>query len=88
MFDFLPHLPSIIVADQFIKEVEVVWSITRLNSHLQIATGIRICNDWLRRLVHAEGFVYRRPKHTLKGKRNEKAFRKAQKALNRLKKGL
>jgi len=65
-----------------------VWSIARLNSHLQTATGIRICNDWLRRLVHAEGFVYRRPKHTLKGKRNEKAFRKAQKALNRLKKGL
>lgn len=65
-----------------------VWSIARLNSHLQTATGIRICDDWLRRLVHAEGFVYRRPKHTLKGKRNEKAFRKAQKALNRLKKGL
>lgn len=36
----------------------------------------------------AEGFVYRRPKHTLKGKRNERAFRKAQRALNRLKKGL
>lgn len=63
------------------------WSIARLNSHLQQTTGIRICNDRLWRLVHEEGFVYRRPKHTLKGKRDERAFRRAQKALNRLKKG-
>jgi len=65
-----------------------VWSIARLNAHLQKTTSIKICNDWLRQLVLAEGFVYRRPKHTLKGKRNEKAFRRAQKSLNRLKKGL
>ena len=51
-------------------------------------TGLAICNDWLRQLVHAEGFVYRRPKHTLKGKRNERAYRAAQKKLQRLKKGL
>lgn len=68
--------------------VFTTWSIARLNTHLQAVTGIKICNDWLRQLVHAEGFVYRRPKHTLKGKRNERAFRKAQKALKRLKKGL
>lgn len=67
--------------------VFTVWSIARLNAHLQAITGIKICDDWLRRLVHAEGFVYRRPKHTLKGKRDEKAFRKAQRRLNRLKKG-
>lgn len=65
-----------------------VWSIARLNAHLQKITGIKICEDWLRQLVHAQGFVYRRPKHTLKGKRNERAFRKAQKKLKRLKKGL
>ena len=64
------------------------WSIARLNTHLQRVTGLRICNDWLRQLVHAEGFVYRRPKHTLKGKRDELAFRRAQKKLQRLKKGL
>jgi transposase len=68
--------------------VFTTWSIARLNTHLQNTTGIRVCNDWLRQLIHAEGFVYRRPKYTLKGRRNEKAFRKAQKALNRLKKGL
>jgi transposase len=64
------------------------WSIARLNTHLQHLTGLKLCNDWLRQLVHAEGFVYRRPKHTLKGKRDEPAFRRAQKKLQRLKKGL
>ncbi len=65
-----------------------VWSIARLNVHLQKKTGIVFSDEWLRTLVKAEGFVYRRPKHTLKGKRNERAFRKAQRALDRLKKGL
>jgi transposase len=64
------------------------WSIARLNTHLQRVTGITICNDWLRQLVLTEGFVYRRPKHTLKGKRDEPAYRRAQKKLQRLKKGL
>jgi transposase len=64
------------------------WSIARLNAHLHRVTGLAICNDWLRQLVHAEAFVYRRPKHTLKGKRNEQAYRQAQKKLQRLKKGL
>jgi len=64
------------------------WSIARLNAHLHQVMGLRICHDWLRQLVHAEGFVYRRPKHTLKGKRHEQAYRRAQKKLQRLKKGL
>jgi transposase len=64
-----------------------VWSVARLNAHLRRSTGIRVCDDWLRRLIHAEGFVFRRPKHTLKGKRDEKAFRQTQRRLNRLKKG-
>jgi transposase len=68
--------------------VFTTWSIARLNSHLQRVTGIRICDDWLRQLAHAEGFVYRRPKHTLKGKRDEKAYCRAQRQLERLKKGL
>jgi len=68
--------------------VFTTWSIARPNTHLHAVTGIKICNDWLRQLVHAEGFVYRRPKHTLKGKRNERAYRQAQKKLKRLKRGL
>jgi transposase len=68
--------------------VFTTWSMARLNTHLQRVTGVRICDDWLRQLAHAEGFVYRRPKHTLKGKRDECAYRRAQKKLERLKKGL
>lgn len=67
--------------------VSTVWSVARLSTHLKKVTGISIGESRLRQLIRAEGFVYRRPKHTLKGKRNEKAFRKAQRALSRLKKG-
>jgi transposase len=65
-----------------------VWSIARLNVHLQRKTSVPFSDEWLRTLVKAEGFVYRRPKHTLKGKRDERAFRKARRSLDRLKKGL
>lgn len=64
-----------------------VWSVARLNAHLKKTTDISVGESRLRQLIRAEGFVYRRPKHTLKGKRNEKAFRKAQRALSHLKKG-
>lgn len=64
-----------------------VWSVARLNTHLTQQTGIRVCDDWLRRLMRGQGFVFRRPKHTLQGKRNEKAFRATQRRLKRLKKG-
>jgi transposase len=64
-----------------------VWSVARLNAHLTKTIGISVGESRLRQLIRAEGFVYRRPKHTLKGKRNEKAFRQAQHALSRLKKG-
>jgi hypothetical protein len=65
-----------------------VCSIARLNTHLQKTTAIKICNDRLRQLLLAEALFYRRPKHTLKGKRNEHAFRNARKKLDGLKKGL
>jgi len=40
----------------------------------------------MRRLLHQQGFSVHRPKHTLKGKRDEKAYQKAGKQLVRLKK--
>jgi len=67
--------------------VHTVWSLLRLNAHLKSVTGVSFCKDYLRRLVLAEGFVYRRPKHTLKGRRDEHAFLRARRQLNRLKKG-
>ena len=49
----------------------------RLVEYLAKTTGIRFSDDQLRRLLHQEGFSVQRPKHTMKGKRDEKAYRKA-----------
>lgn len=62
------------------------WSAARLAEHLARVTGIRFSDDQLRRLLHQEGFSIHRPKHTLKGKRDEQAYNKAKKGLIRLKK--
>lgn len=64
-----------------------VWSIARLRTHLRKVTGITIGRDWLRRLAHRQGFVIGRPKHTLRGKRDEAQYRQARNRLSRLKKG-
>jgi transposase len=63
-----------------------VWSVVRLNEHLKRQTRISFSEDQLRRILHQEGFSYQRPKHTMKGKRDEAAFAKAQKQLKTLKK--
>jgi transposase len=62
------------------------WSAMRLAEHLARVTGIRFSDDQLRRLLHQEGFSIHRPKHTLKGKRDEVAYEKAKRQLARLKK--
>lgn len=62
------------------------WSAARLAEHLAKVTRIRFSPDQLRRLLHQEGFSVHRPKHTLKGKRDEVAYAKAKKQLERLKK--
>ena len=62
------------------------WSVVRLAGHLAKTTGIHFSDDQLRRLLHQEGFSVQRPKHTMKGKRDEKAYHKAQKELQSLKK--
>jgi transposase len=67
--------------------VFTVWSIARLRTYLRRRTGIAVSGDWLRRLMHREGFVVGRPKHTLKGKRDPRAYRRAKRQLGRLKKG-
>jgi len=62
------------------------WSAARLAEHLAKVTRIRFSPDQLRRLLHHEGFSVHRPKHTMKGKRDEGAYAKAKKQLIRLKK--
>lgn len=67
--------------------VFTVWSVARLSSHLHRLTGIKLSPDWLRRLVHAHGFVIGRPKHTLRGKRDEREYQRTRQRLDRLKRG-
>ena len=62
------------------------WSAARLAEHLAKDTGIRFSEDQMCRLLHKHGFSVHRPKHTMKGKRDEAAYQKAGKQLARLKK--
>lgn len=62
------------------------WSVARLASHLAKTTGIRFSTDQLARLLRRHGFSFQRPKHTMKGKRNEAAYGKSKAELIRLKK--
>lgn len=63
-----------------------VWSLARLNAHLQKRTGIGFSDDQLGRIMHQEGFSFQRPKHTMKGKRDEAAYERAAARLRTLKK--
>jgi transposase len=62
------------------------WSATRLAEHLAKITGVRFSDDQIRKLLHRQGFSFHRPKHTLKGKRDEAAYEKARRRLIGLKK--
>src|SRR6266496_5960303 len=62
------------------------WSVTRLGHHLAKTTGIRFGQDHLTRLLRRHGFSFQRPKHTLKGKRDEAAYEKSKAELIVLKK--
>jgi transposase len=63
-----------------------VWSLARLNAHLLKESGIGFSDDQLGRIMKQEGFSFQRPKHTMKGKRNEAAFQNAGRKLRALKK--
>lgn len=65
-----------------------VWSAARLGAHLKLKTGIPLHANQLRKHLANLGFVYRRPKHTLKGRQNPREVRAAQKHIHALKKGL
>jgi putative transposase len=63
------------------------WSVPRLAAHLKKTTKISFSNDHLRRILHQEKFSVQRPKHTMKGKRNEEEFERARSELEVLKRG-
>src|SRR4029079_10328782 len=63
-----------------------VWSAERLGRHLELVRGIEFSASHLRRILKAEGFSFQRPKHTMKGKRDEAAYEQARQELEILKK--
>lgn len=63
-----------------------VWSRGRFGAHLARTTGIRLSDDQVGRVLREEGFSLQRPKHTMKGKRDEAAYEEARGELETLKK--
>lgn len=63
-----------------------VWSAHRLAKHLEKTTKITLGDDRVRAILAEEGFSFQRPKHTMKGKRNEAAYERARGELKVLKK--
>lgn len=63
-----------------------VWSRGRLGAHLARSMGIRFSDDQVGRVLREEGFSLQRPKHTMKGKRDEVAYERSRGELERLKK--
>ncbi len=63
-------------------------SVARLTEHLRRRCRLRASPGTVRRVLAHERFSLQRPKHTLEGKRDEKAHAKAKKKLTGLKKAL
>src|SRR5215471_7092864 len=57
------------------------WSVARLAQHLQKVTGIALGVDQVRRLLRRLRYSVQRPKHTMRGKRDEPEFERAKKEL-------
>ncbi len=62
------------------------WSMARLTEHIRRHCGLRASPSTVRRVLAHEQFSLQRPKHTLQGKRDEKAHAKAKTELHALKK--
>jgi transposase len=63
-----------------------VWSVNRLAKYLEKTTKISLSDDRVRKLLTEEKFSFQRPKHTMKGKRDEAAYERARDELRALKK--
>lgn len=63
-----------------------VWTVTRLRAHMARQMSILLSESRVRQIMKEEGLVFKRPKHTLAGKRDEDAFREVRDLLERVKK--
>jgi transposase len=62
------------------------WSLGRLSAHLKKETGISISESWLSKILHREGFSFKKPVRTLKNKRDKEEYEDAKKDIEKLKK--
>lgn len=63
-----------------------VWTITRIRAHLARDLNILLSESRVRQIMKEEGLVFKRPKHSLAGKRDADAFAEVRDILDRAKK--
>jgi len=81
-----PVLEAIQTDPRTLRYGFTTWSVARLTEHLRRRHDLRASPSTVRRVLAQEQFSLQRPKHTLEGKRDEKAHAKAKKELSDLKK--
>lgn len=64
------------------------WTLSRLAIHMEKHTGVSLHPSHLRQLLKAMGFVYKRPRHDLSHKRDQRLYEQKKSELKDLKKGL
>jgi len=64
-----------------------IWTAARLIEHLEELTGITLSERTMQGLMNARGYVYRRPKYSLKYLQDPEAVAAAQEQLSELKRG-
>ena len=65
-----------------------VWTTARLAEHMAIKTGVRLCDDRVRTLLHLAKLSWKRPAHTTRNLTDPVEYERGKKRLKRLKKGL
>jgi transposase len=65
-----------------------VWDGKRLIAHLEKETGLKVTERTLYNILEQEGYVYRRPKHTLDPLQDKEVKERAEATLKELKKKL
>ncbi len=63
-----------------------IWTLETLRDHLHKETDINISTKWLGIILKQNGYVFRRPKHTLNNKQDPGAKEQAEEAIETLKK--
>ena len=63
-----------------------VWSVVRLRAHMAREMDILLGDCRIRQIMKEEGLVFKRPKHSLKEKRDPKAFAAVKRHLDAVKK--